>query len=128
GGARREGPRSVPDQRLPSGTLRRARHRARPDGAMSARFDDRFVRAALALPGEDAREFTMIVSDTRAVGSGALFVALRGDRFDGHDFLVQAREAGATAAVVRVGTPRVPDLLLYEVNDTLAAWGDLARA
>src|SRR5690606_20410350 len=48
--------------------------------------------------------------------------------FDGHDYLEAARDAGATAAVVRIGTAAVTDLVLYEVPDTLRAWGDLARA
>ena len=95
---------------------------------MSARFDDRFVRDALGLPGEGDQHFSMIATDTRALGPDALFVALHGERFDGHDFLTQAREAGATGAVVRMGTPRVPGLRFYEVLDTLVAWGDLARA
>jgi UDP-N-acetylmuramoyl-tripeptide--D-alanyl-D-alanine ligase len=95
---------------------------------MTARFDDSFVREALGLPGEGRLQFAMIVTDTRLIGPEALFVALKGDRFDGHDFLPQAREAGATAAVVRIGTPPVAGLILYEVLDTLAAWGDLARA
>ena len=95
---------------------------------MTARFDDRFVREALGLSGEGNHRFSMIATDTRLLGPDALFVALHGDRFDGHDFLLQARDAGAVAAVVRSGTPRVPDLRFYEVPDTLAAWGDLARA
>ena len=37
-------------------------------------------------------------SDTRTLRSGDLFVALRGERFDAHDFLPQARAAGAVAA------------------------------
>lgn len=95
---------------------------------MIARFDDRFVRDALELPGEGSMTFALIASDTRSLGADALFVALKGERFDGHDFLIQARDAGATAAVVRHGTPRVPDLRFYEVADTLMAWGDLAHA
>jgi len=54
-------------------------------------------------------------------------VALRGERFDAHDHLAEARERGATAAVVRRGTPPVDGLALIEVGDTLRAWGDLAR-
>jgi UDP-N-acetylmuramoyl-tripeptide--D-alanyl-D-alanine ligase len=95
---------------------------------MTSRWDDRFVREALRLPGEGNHQFATIATDTRALGPEALFVALRGERFDGHDFLVQARDAGATAAVVLLGTARVPGLTFYEVIDTLVAWGDLARA
>ena len=44
--------------------------------------------------------FAGVSTDTRSVRAGELFVALRGERFDGHDFLDQARNAGAVAAMV----------------------------
>jgi UDP-N-acetylmuramoyl-tripeptide--D-alanyl-D-alanine ligase len=59
---------------------------------------------------------------------GSLFVALVGARHDAHDHLAAARDAGAAGAVVRRGTPAVPGLVLYEVEDTLHALGDLANA
>lgn len=90
--------------------------------------DDRFVRSALGLAGGDGVRYAAIQTDTRALVSGALFVALSGERFDGHGFLEAARDAGASGAVVRRGTPPVPGLRSYEVDDTLRAWGDLARA
>lgn len=91
------------------------------------------VSAALGLPGGDpALRFSTITTDTRSVvrdpAAGALFVALSGDRFDGHTFLVEARDAGATGAVVREGTGPVPGLHLFPVPDTLRAYGDLAAA
>ena len=43
-------------------------------------------------------------TDSRTIEAGALFVALRGERFDGHEYLGAARESGAAAAMVeRVG-------------------------
>jgi UDP-N-acetylmuramoyl-tripeptide--D-alanyl-D-alanine ligase len=72
--------------------------------------------------------FTRVSTDTRDLQGGELFVALRGERFDAHDFLADARGRGATAAVVRRGTPSVPGLALFEVDDTLAALGALGRA
>ena len=56
-----------------------------------------------------------------------MFVALSGERFDGHAFLSAARDAGATGAVVRSGTASVAGLTLFEVEDTLNAYGRLAR-
>ncbi len=44
--------------------------------------------------------FSSVSTDTRTLQHGALFVALRGDRFDGHDFVRQALENGASAALV----------------------------
>lgn len=78
---------------------------------------------------EPARgSYARISTDTRRLAPGDLFVALRGERFDAHDFLLQAKAAGAAAAVVRRGTPPVPGLPAFEVADTLAALGLLARA
>jgi UDP-N-acetylmuramoyl-tripeptide--D-alanyl-D-alanine ligase len=71
--------------------------------------------------------FSSITTDTRQLTSGALFVALAGERFDGHDFLESARESGAIGAVVRRGTGPISGLHLIEVDDTLAALGLLAR-
>ena len=72
--------------------------------------------------------WTAVSTDTRRIEPGALFVALVGERFDGHDYLAAARDQGATAAVVRRGTAPVAGLELLEVGDTLRAYGDIARA
>ena len=87
------------------------------------------VRAALELDGVGEHlEFTRVLTDTRAIEPGALFVALAGDRFDGHDYLEAAAAAGARGVVVRRGT-RVPSgVVAFEVPDTLRAFGLLARA
>jgi UDP-N-acetylmuramoyl-tripeptide--D-alanyl-D-alanine ligase len=68
--------------------------------------------------------------DSRTVGPGQLFFAVKGERLDGHDFVEQALEKGATAAVVRKDQlsryPRKPRLLAVE--DTLVALQTLATA
>ena len=92
-----------------------------------SRWPDAFVRAALALPGGGGRGYDRIWTDTRTLAPGDLFIALSGERFDGHAFLPQAAAAGARGAVVRRGTPPVPGLVLLEVDDPLHAFGDLAR-
>jgi UDP-N-acetylmuramoyl-tripeptide--D-alanyl-D-alanine ligase len=79
-------------------------------------------------PGGGVASYPHVSTDTRALVSGDLFVALKGERFDAHDFLPEARGRGASAAVVRRGTGPVPGLELYVVDDTLAALGLLARA
>ena len=89
------------------------------------------VRGALGLelpPGRNPATFSGISTDSRSVSTGALFVALEGERFDGHDHLSSAAEAGATGAIVRRGTPLVRGVMLFEVADTLRAFGLLARA
>ncbi|GHC32417.1 UDP-N-acetylmuramoyl-tripeptide--D-alanyl-D-alanine ligase [Kushneria pakistanensis] len=66
-----------------------------------------------------------IVTDTRSLQSGDVFVALRGERFDGHDFLEMAYDRGAVAAVV--DTPVAVDIAQLVVPDTRLALGLLAR-
>jgi UDP-N-acetylmuramoyl-tripeptide--D-alanyl-D-alanine ligase len=71
--------------------------------------------------------FSQVSTDTRSLIPGSLFVALSGERFDGHDYLAVAAASGATAAVVREGTPPVPGLVFFPVPDTLHGFGLLAR-
>jgi UDP-N-acetylmuramoyl-tripeptide--D-alanyl-D-alanine ligase len=77
--------------------------------------------------GADAR-FAGVSTDSRAIGRGELFVALRGERFDGHDFLDAAAERGAAAAMVDRDYRGPHALPLVIVPDTRRALGDLARA
>ena len=68
-------------------------------------------------------------SDTRTIAAGALFVALRGERFDGHDFIDAARARGAVAAMVDRRAARGDGdapLPLLVVDDTRLALGRLA--
>jgi UDP-N-acetylmuramoyl-tripeptide--D-alanyl-D-alanine ligase len=77
------------------------------------------------LRGADA-QVNGVFTDTRAAQPGALFVALKGDHFDAHEFVGAAQAAGAAAALV--GRPVAVDLPQVIVADTLAALGDLASA
>jgi len=70
-------------------------------------------------------QFNGVSTDTRSVGGGQLFVALRGERFDGHKFLEQARSQGAVAAVVDTADESVPFPQLV-VDDTVNALAVLA--
>jgi UDP-N-acetylmuramoyl-tripeptide--D-alanyl-D-alanine ligase len=63
-------------------------------------------------------------SDSRSLQKGDLFVALRGDRFDGHDYLPQAQQAGAVAALAEQGLGTVMPGL--QVADSLQALQQLA--
>ena len=70
-----------------------------------------------------------ISTDTRQIARGDLFVALRGDRFDAHDFLAAAKAAGAAAFVVSDASRAVGlGVPTYVVPDTLVALGQLATA
>ncbi|MFC2746135.1 MAG: Mur ligase domain-containing protein, partial [Parascardovia denticolens] len=66
------------------------------------------------------------VTDSRQVRPGSLFVAIKGERVDGHAYLEQAAAAGAVAAVVdhEVAGASLPQIL---VEDTVRALGFLAR-
>ena len=78
------------------------------------------------LVGSGDIEVERVHSDTRTLRPGDLFVALKGDRFDGNDFLAQARASGAVAALAERGLgEEVPGLL---VPDTLGALQQLAAA
>ena len=85
------------------------------------------IRAALGVnPGADA-VVTGVSTDTRALQPGNLFVALRGERFDGHDYIDKALSLGAVAVVVdRAQLGREVSSLV--VSDTLLAYGRIARA
>ncbi|MEM7417074.1 MAG: UDP-N-acetylmuramoyl-tripeptide--D-alanyl-D-alanine ligase [Gemmatimonadota bacterium] len=92
-------------------------------------WSDAEVRRALGLRVELADEavgFTGVSTDSRSVQDGDLYVALVGDRFDGHDFVAQAVAGGARGAVVSRPAPGDPDVPLYPVDDTLVALGALA--
>ena len=69
-----------------------------------------------------------VSTDTRGIGTGQLFVALRGELFDGHDFLEQAVAAGAGALLVAEGA-RIPvGASALVVPDTRLALGRMAAA
>ena len=77
--------------------------------------------------GDGAVQILRVHSDTRSLRPGDLFVALKGERFDAHEFLPQARAAGAVAALAERGLVEsaLPGLL---VADTRRALGELAAA
>jgi UDP-N-acetylmuramoyl-tripeptide--D-alanyl-D-alanine ligase len=95
--------------------------------ALSRFWSGERVSEVLAVPGPVGVTFRAVSTDTRRLEAGDLFVALTGERHDAHAFLADARARGATAAVVRAGTPPVPGLPFYQVEDTLLALGWLAR-
>ncbi|HEY0665792.1 MAG TPA: UDP-N-acetylmuramoyl-tripeptide--D-alanyl-D-alanine ligase [Gallionella sp.] len=77
--------------------------------------------------GGDA-EFSAVSTDSRSLRPGDLFVALRGENFDGYSFVQQAAQAGAAAALVNADSYRdeQPECPLLLVDDTRLALGRLA--
>lgn len=110
----------------------------RQDGAELAMFDGQDVVEATAAecgPGAIRVTFSRVCLDSRQVGPGALFVALRGERTDGHRYVSEALQRGAAGALVE----RLPEAIesksadwraqpLFLVSDTARSLGDLARA
>ncbi len=66
-----------------------------------------------------------ITTDSRKVGAGDLYVALSGERFNGHDFITAAAEQGAVAALVDQDVA-IDGIALIRVQDCLIALGELA--
>ena len=131
GADRRQGPRGLPGDRRACG-IRSPTSRRRCAGTEEARAwphdadDDararrsRWCRAA-ALVGDGARAFERVHTDTRTLRAGDLFVALQGERFDAHDFLPQARAAGAVAAIGTHGVAEAGPRRPAWCADSLAA-------
>ena len=71
--------------------------------------------------------FHGVSTDTRSVSAEQLFVAIRGTRFDGHDFLATAKERGAAAALVDEQHSGQAPLPLLVADDTRRALGRLGR-
>jgi UDP-N-acetylmuramoyl-tripeptide--D-alanyl-D-alanine ligase len=73
------------------------------------------------MSGNGAMVVTEVKTDSRAIKPGQVFVALAGDRFDGHDFVPQVAAAGAAAVVVHQKNSAwaALDCAVVEVDDTL---------
>src|SRR5690606_20391846 len=75
------------------------------------------------LLGTGAERIARVSTDTRDVRAGDLFVALRGDRFDAHDFVGDAIDGGAAAIVVERWTERArPPALLVPDGRKALGW------
>lgn len=73
---------------------------------------------------KDGRETSVdgVYTDTRRSGTGKLFVALAGEKFDAHNFLDKAVQSGAAALCVRCGAAVPENIPVIEVEDTLKAY------
>ncbi len=91
------------------------------------------------LKGGAEIRFSSVSTDTRTIKQGALFIAIKGPNFDGHNFVEEAISKGAVGAVVTSFAPRpLPDgerskvrgsdFVIIEVKDTVKALGDIARS
>ena len=83
---------------------------------------------ATVFDAEHAPRAVRVVTDTRAIGAGDTFLALRGERFDGHAYVREAIAKGAAAVIVDDASARVPGHTACVVKDTLRAYMALASA
>lgn len=88
------------------------------------------VTGGRLIAGAEQMACSGIATDSRAVKPGQCFVALRGERFDGHDFVADALEARAAGAIVARVSGKLPEAegggFVVLVDDTLKALGALA--
>ena len=78
--------------------------------------------------GIGTETITRVVTDSRSIRKGEFFVALHGERFDGHAFLPAVLEAGSAGALVSEVNFRLNGMTQIEVPDTLSALQRLAKA
>ncbi|MSQ62254.1 MAG: UDP-N-acetylmuramoyl-tripeptide--D-alanyl-D-alanine ligase [Betaproteobacteria bacterium] len=90
-------------------------------GAMGARLANDGAGAC------DELRLRGVSTDTRSIGKDQLFVAIRGEHYDGHDFLAMAQERGAVAALVDESYVGKAPLPLLVADDTRRALGRLGR-
>ena len=79
------------------------------------------------LKGDSSSSVSGISTDSRTLAAGEFFVALVGERFDGHDFIAQAVNQGAAGVLVSRDMGETPVETVIKVDDTLQALGDIAR-
>ncbi len=83
--------------------------------------------------------FSSVSTDTRTIKQGALFIAIKGPNFDGHNFIEEAKAKGAFGVLINRDAPphflagvegrvRGSDFVIIEVQDTVKALGDIARS
>lgn len=72
--------------------------------------------------------FEGVTTDSRKVTAGELFVALKGENFNGESFAKDAVNKGALAVLVSKTAKRLPDGIVLKVDDTLAAYRKIAGA
>ena len=91
-----------------------------------ARIEKALGALIVEVKGRTGQPLAGISTDSRHLTRGAVFVALKGEKFDGHDYAAAAQRNGAGLLIVErpIGTS-VPEIV---VSDTAEAYGALARA
>src|SRR3954453_21493321 len=89
---------------------------------------DTGARPLTPIPADVAPVEAVCINSKRMESRPSAFVALRGERFDGHDYLAEAAGGGGVVAIVeKMPPPPPPNLHLLQVPDAYMALGKLAR-
>ncbi|MFI4962727.1 MAG: Mur ligase domain-containing protein, partial [Legionellales bacterium] len=85
------------------------------------------IALLLSQTGQYSTECIGVCTDSRLSMPGQLFIAISGEHFDGHDFVIQAQKQGAVAVVVQrpIDGISIPQFI---VPDTLLALAQIAKA
>ena len=89
---------------------------------------DFLASACAAKVSGPTQQFTSVSTDSRTLQPGALYVALRGESFDGHRFVAQAIRAGAIGVLVSQPVESSAEITVMQVANTLIALQQMAHA
>jgi UDP-N-acetylmuramoyl-tripeptide--D-alanyl-D-alanine ligase len=87
------------------------------------------LKSAVLYDAEKIKPVTKVAIDSRNVPSGSLFIAIKGDKFDGHDFIIDAVNKGAVVVLIngdKLSSLENIDVPVITVSDTTLALGELA--
>src|SRR3989339_823561 len=100
-------------------------------GKIKITIEDLFNIASAVIYNPDAfKPVSNVEIDSRRVKKGCLFVAIKGEKYDGHDFILDALKKGAKAVVIdsrKLKKFNFLEIPVVTVNDTIRAYGELAK-
>jgi UDP-N-acetylmuramoyl-tripeptide--D-alanyl-D-alanine ligase len=100
-------------------------------GKIKFSIEDIFNLPSAVIYNPDAyKPLSSVIIDSRKVKRGCLFVAIKGEKFDGHDFILDALKKGASAVIIdsrKLKKFSFLEIPIITVDDSTKALGDLAR-
>ncbi len=100
-------------------------------GKIKITIEDLFsIPTSVIYNPDNYKPASAVVIDSRKVKKGALFVAIKGEKYDGHDFIFEAVEKGAAAVIINANKLKKfnsLDIPIITVNNTVKAYGTLAN-
>lgn len=79
------------------------------------------------ISGDESAVVKGVSIDSREIKKGMAFIAIKGDNFDGHDFIRRSIERGANCIITEKEISKAGNLVIIKVKDTVRALGDIAR-